>query len=543
MLPHNVVLVPLGDDFRYSNAKEFDQQYENYMQIMKFINSGDYHAHVSFGTLKDYFSEVRSRMSDFSTLSGDFHVYSDIFSEGRPAYWSGYYFTRPYIKLLSRQVANKLRGVEIMYTLVMGMVLKQGDQIPYSVLASLYPDLVDARRALGLFQHHDAITGTSKEYVMNDYEFKLRKALKNLNKLEGMTAFYSIQKSREEIMMNQPLLHINPRNKGEDHNEFILIDLNYKSEQKIVIYNSLPHRVERIGYFVTNYESVCVYDDSGEEVDVQVAPVYNVTDQPRLDLSKYSVWFRAPLDAVSLAVFSAKKCTGEIKASKVYCTRCPDSKKYSGFALKSIPDGAVQLENQIYKLVFDAETKLLTNITNKISGEVKVVALEFASYTSKFFRSGAYLFAVEETKGVPTEIPLFTAADIADVMIVSGPVFSEIRVLWQIPGQGGLATFLHSVRLVHGTGPISEAIHLQNMFDFGPSPNFRDTEFFMRFESQLKNGASRKLFTDQAGLSMVERTFAEQAGIEGEINFRDSSCAIILSFCHLGVMCYITCFK
>ena len=515
LLPHNVVLVPLGDDFRYSNEKEFDQQYENYMQIMQFINAGDYHAHVSFGTLKDYFAEVRSRMSDFSTLTGDFHVYSDIFSEGRPAYWSGYYFTRPFIKLLSRQVASKLRGVEILYSLVLGAVRKGGDQIPNSVLTSLYPDLVEARRALALFQHHDAITGTSKEFVMNDYEFKLRKALKNLNKLEAITAFYFVQESREEIMMNQPLIHVNPRNKGEDRDEVVLLDLKYSTEQKIFLYNSLPYRVERIGYVMTNYEAVCVYDEGGEEVDVQVAPAYNVTIQPRLDFGKFDVWFGAALDALSVTVYTIKQCNDKLKPTKVYCMRCPDSDKYSRLTLNSIPEGAVQLENQIYKLLFDPETKLLTNITNKVSGEGRAVNLEFSSYTSKFFRSGAYLFAVEESGGVPTEIPLFTAADISDVMIVSGSVFSEARVLWQVPGQGGMATFLHTVRLVHGTGPLSEAIHIENMFDLGPSPNFRDTEFFMRFQSQLRNGADRKLYTDQAGLSMVKRTYAEQAGIEG----------------------------
>jgi alpha-mannosidase len=32
---------------------------------------------------------VRERMKDFKSLRGDFFVYSDIFSEGRPAYWSG----------------------------------------------------------------------------------------------------------------------------------------------------------------------------------------------------------------------------------------------------------------------------------------------------------------------------------------------------------------------------------------------------------------------------------------------------------------------
>ena len=48
-------------------------------------------------------------MSDFDSLAGDFHVYSDIFSEGRPAYWSGYYTTRPYMKQLARELESHLR--------------------------------------------------------------------------------------------------------------------------------------------------------------------------------------------------------------------------------------------------------------------------------------------------------------------------------------------------------------------------------------------------------------------------------------------------
>lgn len=37
---------------------------------------------------------------------------------------------------------------------------------------ALFNKLVRARRNLGVFQHHDGVTGTAKDHVVNDYGTK-----------------------------------------------------------------------------------------------------------------------------------------------------------------------------------------------------------------------------------------------------------------------------------------------------------------------------------------------------------------------------------
>ena len=116
----------------------------------------------------------------------------------------------------------------------------------------------------------------------------------------------------------------------------------------------------------------------------------------------------------------------------------------------------------------------LIYLSIKIQGDTHEVQLEFEAYLSQIFRSGAYLFAVENVDDIPTEDPILTAADIDDVIIISGPLFSELRVVWQVSGQRGPSIFVHSVRLTHDTGPLSEAVHMENLFDFGP---FQESRF------------------------------------------------------------------
>uniref|UniRef100_A0A8D3E9A1 mannosyl-oligosaccharide 1,3-1,6-alpha-mannosidase n=1 Tax=Scophthalmus maximus TaxID=52904 RepID=A0A8D3E9A1_SCOMX len=171
-----VLLVPLGDDFRYDKALEWDQQYINYQKLFDYMNSHpEMHVQAQFGTLSDYFNAMYkangvaqgSRPADFPVLSGDFFAYAD----REDHYWTGYFTSRPFYKSLDRVIESHLRGAEILYSLAVANARHVGMDGRYPV--SDYALLVDARRTVGLFQHHDAITGTAKENVVVDYGTKM----------------------------------------------------------------------------------------------------------------------------------------------------------------------------------------------------------------------------------------------------------------------------------------------------------------------------------------------------------------------------------
>jgi len=84
----NVVLVPLGDDFRYRTSKEAEAQFVNYQKMFDYINANVGNVEISFGTLSDYFNTVmEDRPFSPPVLKGSFFTYSDREQD----YWSGYY--------------------------------------------------------------------------------------------------------------------------------------------------------------------------------------------------------------------------------------------------------------------------------------------------------------------------------------------------------------------------------------------------------------------------------------------------------------------
>ena len=118
---------------------------------------------------------------------------------------------------------------------------------------------------------------------------------------------------------------------------------------------------------------------------------------------------------------------------------------------------------------------------------------------------------------------LFGESDLKDLIVVSGPVFSQMTAVWEVESevthhqgqQPPPAVFLHTVRLYHMPGHLSEAVHVENLFDFGSSQRMKDKELFMRLRSGVRNGEPASFYSDQSGLGMQKRVWVDSVGLEG----------------------------
>uniref|UniRef100_A0AAQ6AKB8 mannosyl-oligosaccharide 1,3-1,6-alpha-mannosidase n=1 Tax=Amphiprion ocellaris TaxID=80972 RepID=A0AAQ6AKB8_AMPOC len=168
-----VLLVPLGDDFRFVETSEWDVQFTNYQKLFDYFEQHpELHIKARFGTLSDYFQALHRRLgaagTSLPTLRGDFFTYADRDDH----YWSGFFTSRPFYKRLDRTLEATLRATEILFSLTLAEMRRFGaDGRPDARFPARdhFRRLTVGRRNLGLFQHHDAVTGTGRDPVVVDY--------------------------------------------------------------------------------------------------------------------------------------------------------------------------------------------------------------------------------------------------------------------------------------------------------------------------------------------------------------------------------------
>lgn len=516
---HNVVLVPLGDDFRYEYPSEFDSQYINYMKMFNFINSHKemFNADVSFGTPLDYFNAMKERHKDIPTLKGDFFVYSDIFTEGKPAYWSGYFTTRPYLKLLARQFEHQLRSAEILFTFVYNYLQQiNNPRLEESVrtLEKYYEQLIRARRNLGLFQHHDAITGTSRANVMSDYGLKLFNHI-----------YYCIclqEAALTAVMIPDEKVHL----KNALQSEVVWdtygkpakkIQVSFPDKKKVVLFNPLAEYRDEVITLRSNTSSVRVFDTRLQtHVPYQISPNIELRSDGKRIVSdqSFDLIFVASLPPLTAVTFNLEDHTNTSTHCVIFCNNCSniEHEGQKRFTTRRMLPGDIQLENVYMTLVINRNTGFLRQVYRKDLRKRNVIDIQFGAYQSAQRHSGAYLFMPDYESPEKPVLNSYTSTNSMEddnIIIVSGAITTELTVVY-------LPLLVHTLRIFTVEDAyLTRGIFMENVIDFESPPKNRDTELFVRIQTDLQNGEPPVFYTDQNGFQYQKRVKIDKVGIAG----------------------------
>ncbi|CAK9298030.1 unnamed protein product [Gordionus sp. m RMFG-2023] len=565
----NNLLVPLGDDFRYKTGKEWTYQMGNYLQIMEYLNNHpQFNAKIKFATLSEYFEAIKQgtttkndanseEKSDkrFPVLRGDFFTYADKDND----YWSGYYTSRPKYKRMERILEYKLRAAEIFYSLA--IVTNQDKPTIRDYLDIFYPLLDTARNDLGLFQHHDGITGTAKHHVMEDYAIRMLRAIKISERIldSSLDLLLDSTPSSSNILNGAEQPNIFVGNETDKFKNFIYFDPEMEQDSKIFyLINSLAHERQELYTLRVNIKEVCLLDHATRQViEAQINPELKFDPfagpSTSEELRAFELVFKVTLPALSATPYELRReqsclLSSQTSLAKIevwnrggrtYNRLLGDLKK-SGFKVdfkSPTHKGAdtFSIYNSDVKLMFDSSTALLQKYitqTRTITSRLKFSYYEAKKSSSQ--TSGAYIFMPEtEAKELnPVRDPQKSF-----IAVMRGPL--ESKVITRFPliynnvgkssnkdddyednyqdnSMGSISYLTHKVSLwnvgADDAIPQNDILHIENDIYMGSSTD-ANKEIVMRIDTDIRN-QKRYFYTDNNGFQIQKRRFLDKLPIQ-----------------------------
>ncbi|XP_024537075.1 alpha-mannosidase 2 [Selaginella moellendorffii] len=426
----NMLLVPLGDDFRYSSAAEAEAQFSNYQKLFDFINANSrMKMNVNFGTLEDYFRALHGAgVTDFPALSGDFFAYADKEDD----YWSGYYVTRPFYKALDRLLEETLRAANILFFFTQ---LKCNSTFGRLLLKEFRQNLVLATENLALFQHHDGITGTATNHVVADYANRMHSSLVGLQK--------SMLVSVELLLSNQKKQNANWFELEQSRSHFTLlpvkkvINLTANHMHRVTIFNPLAMIVDHVMVLLVDSPLFCVFDQKMRSIKSQVAPEWT---KESVFTGRHRAQWETHLPALGFETYFLM-----------------ESNSY-GFCQKAVLATLTISENGIAC----PEPYQCTTFPNS-----KDIEISTRTQTLGFAHSGF----MKWIKDSQTQEKIRVEEEMLYYSTQGGAyVFSPLREADPLVEKGGL--------LIMAQGPIMEELHLVPKSKFGGKPIMRSARIF-----------------------------------------------------------------
>nr|CAD7429116.1 unnamed protein product [Timema monikensis] len=243
------IILTMGEDFNYQNAH---MNFKNMDKLIGYVNAlqaNGSNINVFYSTPSCYLKALHDANQTWSVKEDDFFPYaSEPYS-----YWTGYFTSRPTQKRLERMGNNLLQVSKQL--VVLGNVTDDDSQAK----------IVGMMEAMGIMQHHDAITGTEKQAVADDYVRILSEGISGCGDVTRMAINNLLSDSNEASNLELKsclLLNISLCEETESYKDFL-----------VTIYNPISHVVSQYVRLPVSGDSYTVTDYNDEEILSQLVPI------------------------------------------------------------------------------------------------------------------------------------------------------------------------------------------------------------------------------------------------------------------------------
>ncbi|KAJ4714169.1 Alpha-mannosidase [Melia azedarach] len=397
----NHIMWTMGDDFQYQYAESWFKQMD---KLIHHVNK-DGRVNALYSTPSLYTDAKNAANGSWPLKTLDYFPYAD-----RPnAYWTGFFTSRPALKKYVRMLSGY-------YLAARQLEFLAGKQ-------SSGPTTFALGDALGIAQHHDAVTGTAKQHTTDDYAKRLAIGASEAEVVVS-TALSCLagnksgdQCGKPAIMLGQcPLLNISycpPTEKAIPEGKNLVI----------VAYNPLGWNRTDIIRIPVNDANLVVQDSSGNTIDAQYMTLDNVTsnlrnfyteaylEQSSNQVPQYWLLFSASVPPLGWNTYFISKAAGKVKRRKGLL-----------LAADSPQNDTIEVGPGNLKMSFSRTTGQLKQMYNSRIGLDVPVQQSFLWYGSMVGSqsSGAYIFR-------PNGSPPTIVSRSVPINVIRGTLVDEVH--------------------------------------------------------------------------------------------------------------------
>ncbi|XP_015929798.1 lysosomal alpha-mannosidase isoform X1 [Parasteatoda tepidariorum] len=450
----NHIVMTMGNDFNYQNAAVWFKNLDKLILHVNEKQSNGSRVNVFYSTPSCYLNALNKANHSWTVKTDDFLPYAS----DPHAYWTGYFTSRPALKRYERIGNNKLQVCK---------QLAARTDIEEVTLHFM-------REAMGIMQHHDAITGTAKQHVTNDYEETLASAIESCHDVINEAYEKVMPQNESEPALKQQfcnLLNISQCEITEN-----------SSAVAITIYNPLAWNVSKYVHIPVKGSAYKIVDYNGKPVEAQLIPIApSVQKVPgRKSSAVAEIVFEAQLPALGYATYLMRATTAKSMAVRQRST------------LRYKADGDWIIKNKYLSVFVDGKSGLLKKIQLADNSNL-TVNQSFYWYRGmngnnsqfEYRASGAYIFRPNGTSPI-------SLGDNVTLTLVNGSVVQEIHQVF--------TPWLSQIIRLYKN---SEHVEFKWLVGAIPVQDAVGKEIITRFDTDLQSGDL--FYTDSNGREMVER--------------------------------------